>query len=91
MLDRLIYFFLPDIHYTFNAEAISASHFASPWFLTIFGGMLNNNKELLIEVWDLFLCVSFIQKGWKVVFGICIAILDRVSPWILNRKFEDIM
>ena len=59
-LDRLIAYHLPDIHETFNAEAITSSSFSSPWFLTLFGALFSQNISLLLEIWDIFIFVIFI-------------------------------
>lgn len=59
-LDRLIAYHLPNVHMTFNAEAITSSAFSSPWFLTLFGALLTSNLNILLEIWDNFIFVKFI-------------------------------
>ena len=68
-LDRLIGILLPEVHDHFKEEMISSSHFASPWFMTLFTSVLQNSP-ILLEIWD-----AFIFEGWKIIFKIAITIL----------------
>jgi hypothetical protein len=85
-LDRLIGILLPDLHEIFKEEMINSSHFSSSWFITLYSSTLQNKVDILLKIWDMFLI-----DGWKVIFKTAIAILERVAPELMNKKFEDIM
>lgn len=91
VLDRLIAHLLQDIYETFKAENITSCSFASPWFLTLYGALLAQNLSLQLRIWDCFIFVIFIQKGWKIIFKVAITILKRLKLNILYKRYEDIM
>ena len=83
--DRLVGILLPEVHDRFKEEMISSSHFSSSWFMTIFSSILQD-KPILNEIWDYFL-----YKGWKVIFKAGIAVIMRISDFIVQNRFEDVM
>lgn len=93
-LDRLVGILLPPVHEVFKEEMVSSSHFAAPWFLTLFASLYQGSTSrvaVLFRLWDFFLLVSIRQEGWKFVFKTAIAILSVLEAEIVARKFEDIM
>jgi len=93
-LDRLVSILLPSVHEVFKEEMVSSSHFAAPWFLTLFASLYQGSTSrvaVLFRLWDFFLLVSTRQEGWKFVFKTAIAILAALEAEIVARKFEDIM
>jgi hypothetical protein len=88
-LDRMLARFLPRLQALFRTEGISASHFSSPWFMTLFASSLQSDEkkfEVLLMIWD-----EFILKGWKVVFKAAIAVLIIVEPMLLDKPFDQVM
>lgn len=93
-LDRLVGILLPSVHEVFKEEMVSSSHFAAPWFLTLFASLYQGSTSrvgVLFRLWDFFLLVRIKQEGWKFVFKTAIAILTVLEAEIVARKFEDIM
>jgi TBC1 domain family member 10 len=60
---------LPEVYALFKTEMMSSGQFASSWFITLFSVVLQNNQELLLEIWSLFY-TGKIYLGWmgKVLF-----------------------
>lgn len=85
-LDKLIELHLPEVQKFFKTEAISAGHFSSSWFLTLFSSNLQSKIPILLQIWD-----YFFLKGWKVIFKASITILKLMEEKICNGKFDDIM
>ena len=62
-LDRMIARFIPALQTVFRRESISASHFSSPWFMTLFSSSLQSDAakfSVLLEIWDGFILVTAI-------------------------------
>ncbi|CAG9330410.1 unnamed protein product [Blepharisma stoltei] len=88
VLDRLIALFLPNVHKILNTEMMTSAHFASPWFLTLFAGLLNQNQkhDILFKLWD-----HFLYYGWKIMFKASLVILKKLETNIISQRFEEIM
>ena len=61
-LDRMLARFLPQLQALFRRESISASHFSSPWFMTLFASSLQSDERkfaVLLQIWDEFILVIY--------------------------------
>lgn len=66
---------------------IRSSLYCSSWILTLFGGLLQDNQELLYQIWDNFIYVERLE----IHIPICLALLNCMKPRILDRNFEETM
>jgi Rab-GTPase-TBC domain len=85
-LEKLIEYFLPDVHEVFSNLLIPANCYSSSWFLTLFSSCLCDRLDLLIPIWD-----YFIVKGWKVIFKFAIYALQLNKKEICSGSYETVM
>jgi len=81
--DKIIFSKLPRVHAHFRSIGLSPDFFASQWFLTLMS--YNIAMEQLVRVWDVL-----IYDGWKTIFRVGIAVLQRWAPRILKMSLEDL-
>ena len=61
--DRLIYFYLPELHFYFKNNSIVVNYFCSSWFITLFTNSIQylSPKEcprVVLHIWDDFILVK---------------------------------
>jgi TBC1 domain family member 10 len=83
-LEGLMRALLPRLAAHFRRSRVAISMFAAHWFLTVF--TYNFPFRFVTRIWD-----AFLAEGWKVVFRVALAILQRYEPVLLARDFEGIM
>ena len=88
ILDKLILIYNPKLYEYFRMEGINASHFSSPWLVTLFSCAFHYSQGLeppilLYSIWDIFFL-----KGWKGLYICALTILNEVSNNIIGEKFD---
>jgi len=91
LLNRLMAVYVPRLHAHFFEEGISATYFASPWFLTMFTSILQSPKyenvpPLLLSIFD-----QFLTKGIKALFKTSLFILEHFEEELMNLHYERIV
>ncbi|GBG27237.1 TBC1 domain family member 1 [Hondaea fermentalgiana] len=81
--DRLISSKLPLMHAHFREIGLAPDFFASQWFLTLMS--YNMSMTQLLRVWDVL-----IFDGWKTIFRVGIAVLQRCEKDILGMSLEQL-
>eukprot|EP00742_Colponemidia_sp_Colp-10_P009296 GILJ01010127.1.p1 GENE.GILJ01010127.1~~GILJ01010127.1.p1 ORF type:complete len:938 (-),score=135.06 GILJ01010127.1:115-2928(-) len=79
--DQLVQAFLPTLHDFFMQNHMTADFYASQWFITLFAYDLP--LPLVARVWDVFY-----EEGWKIVFRVGLALLQRIEAELLEMEFE---
>ena len=74
----------PDLAAHFKEIGISASMYASQWFLTLFGNTLP--LPLVFRIFDMFML-----EGTLAVFRAAMTILTLSSSFLLRNNFEEVM
>lgn len=82
--DRLIHQFLPKLASHFDKEQMHITMFCTQWLLTVFTSSFP--FELVTRAWDCFLF-----EGWKVVYRVMLALLQRFQGDLLQLGFEEIL
>ena len=82
--EKLIQQFLPKLSAHFEKEHLHITMFCTQWLLTIYTSSFP--FELVTHVWDCFL-----YEGWKIVYRVMLALLQRFQADLLQLGFEDIL
>ena len=91
VFDRLICILLPELHYHFQENNISSSHFLTPWLITLFTHIFytikdRNNPLILLRIFDMF-----IFSGWKSVIKIGITLIKTYELKLMNLTTEELL
>jgi hypothetical protein len=86
ILDRLTGTFLPSLNETFKESWVFADNYSSGWLITLFASVFHSNLEIIVQIWDIFLCF-----GWKGLFRVCLQILSQLSSSLSGCSFEEIL
>ena len=91
VFDRLVCILLPELHYHFQENNISSSHFLTPWLITLFTHIYNtikdrNNPLILLRIFDMF-----IFSGWKSVIKVGITLLKNYELKLMNLSSEELL
>lgn len=78
-LTRFMEICLPDVAQKLKQHSITASVFASQWFITLFSYSIP--FDMVARIWDLF----FLKK-WSVIFRMSIVLLELVRPELVAAK-----
>lgn len=82
--ERLIQQFLPRLAQHLEQENVHITMFATQWLLTLYTSSFPFG--LVARVWDCFLA-----EGWKIVYRVMLALLDRSVVDLMKLSFEDIL
>ena len=91
-LDRMLCMVDVELYKHFTNEDVTASYFASAWFITIFTNSLKQNtennipNESLLQLWDYFLI-----SGWKAIIKLGLFVITMDHNELLTKSFEEIL
>ena len=90
LIDKLIYLYIPKIHFHFRKNQIIPDFFLSPYFITLFTHIYpyiqEKNNIFIIRVWD-----EFIINGWKSIFEVILTLLKIKEKIILNLEGDELV
>lgn len=91
IFEKSVNLFVPEFQQCLTLNGISASHYASPWLITLFTICMQNiidydNPLFLLTIWD-----NFILHGWHSVINTSVVMIKTYSEDILMLKFEDLL
>lgn len=82
IFEELLLSLLPEVHQVLAENRIQPQLFASEWFFTLFTYVVHE-EEVLLRIWDMFLI-----DGYKALFRVGLAILQRVYPELIDQDFS---
>jgi len=82
--EKLIAQFNPKLYRHFEKEHVDTTMFASQWLITLYTSSFP--FDIVVRVWDCFL-----MEGWKVIYRVMLALLEKATPDLLKLQFEDIL
>ena len=83
VLDVYVFNYLPNLHYHFKKNELTAQCYAISWLMTLFSHQLP--IPILARLWSLFLL-----KGWKVLIKFALALLCSFQNDILAQAEADL-
>ena len=90
LMDKLIYLYIPKIHFHFRKNQIMPDFFLSPYFITLFTHLYPYIQEkdnmFIIRVWD-----EFIIHGWKAIFEVILTLIKLKEKIILNLEGDELL
>ena len=90
LMDKLIYLFLPKIHFHFKSHQIMTDFYLSPYFITLFTHIYpyiqEKNNVFIMRLWD-----EFIINGWKAIFEVILTLLKLKEKNILNIEGDELV
>ena len=86
--ERLLNLMFPEMYNFFMSNNINGGYYLSSWFITLFTLAFNcekenNNKEIIMKLFDLF-----IFCGWKAVFKIGLSLIKYEAIQIFSLSYE---
>lgn len=82
--EKLIHHYLPRIERHFEKEHIHLTMYATQWLLTQYTSSFK--FDLVFRVWD-----SLLGEGWKIVYRIMLALLQKHQSQLTKMTFEEIL
>ena len=90
LMDKLIYLYLPKIHFHFKKNQIKTDFFLSPYFITLFTNIYSFIKEkdniFIMRVWD-----EFIFNGWKIIFEVILTLLKLKEKILIKLEGDELI
>ena len=90
LMDKLIYLYLPKIHFHFKKNQIKTDFFLSPYFITLFTNIYSFIKEkdniFIMRVWD-----EFIFNGWKTIFEVILTLLKLKEKILIKLEGDELI
>ena len=90
LMDKLIYLYLPKIHFHFKKHQIKTDFFLSPYFITLFTHIYpfiqEKNNIFIMRVWD-----EFIINGWKTIFEVILTLLKLKEKILLKMEGDELV
>ena len=90
LMDKLIYLYIPKIHFHFKKNQIIPDFFLSPYFITLFTHLYpfikERNNIFIMRVWD-----EFIINGWKSIFEVILTLLKIKEKFILSLEGDELV
>ncbi len=83
-LTRLTQIYIPTVQKALEEKEISCEMFCIQWFITIFSH--DFDRPWINVIWDLFL-----QRRWKFVFQVSLALLRAMSDKVLSLDPSSLM
>ena len=89
--DRLLNLMFPEMHNFFLSNNINGGYYLSSWFITLFTlgfdyEKENNNKEIIMKLYDLFIFCE-----WKAIFKIGLSLIKYNAIQILSLSYEQLV
>ena len=89
--ERVLNLMFPEMYNFLNNNNINGGYYLSPWFITLFTLAYdyqkeNDNKEIIVKIFDLFLFT-----GWKAIFKIGISSIKINSLKIFSLPYEKLV
>ena len=89
--ERLLNLMLPEMYNFFVSKNINGGYYLSSWFITLYTLAFdyekeNNNKEIIMKLFDLF-----IFCGWKAAFKIGISLIKYNTIEIFSLPYEQLV
>ena len=89
--ERVLNLMFPEMYNFLNNNNINGGYYLSPWFITLFTLAYdyqkeNNNKEIIVKIFDLFLFT-----GWKAIFKIGISLIKINFLKIFSLPYEKLV
>ena len=81
---RLFESFLPELKKHFEQEKIVPEMFLVGWFQTVFVYLTALPRTTLDRIWDIFI----VERDWKIVFRIALALLLLAQPHIAAEPID---
>lgn len=82
--EKLIHHYLPRLARHLDQEHIHVTMFATQWLLTLYTSSFK--FDLVFRVWD-----AFLGEGWKVIYRIMLALLQKYQLQLMKMSFEEIL
>ena len=90
LMDKLIYLYLPKIHFHFKKYQIKTDFFLSPYFITLFTNIYSyikeKNNEFIMRVWD-----EYIIDGWKTIFEMILTLLKLKEQILIKLEGDELI
>jgi len=90
IMDKLIYLYIPKIHFHFKKNQIIPDFFLSPYFITLFTHLYPFIQErdniFIMRVWD-----EFIINGWKSIFEVILTLIKIKEKNILSLEGDQLV
>ena len=89
--DRLLNLMFPEMHNFFLSNNINGGYYLSSWFITLFTlgfdyEKENNNKEIIMKLYDLFIFCE-----WKAIFKIGLSLIKYNAIQIFSLSYEQLV
>ena len=89
-MDKLIYLYLPKIHFHFKRYQIKTDFFMSPYFITLFTHIYpfiqEKNNIFIMRVLD-----EFIFNGWKIIFEVVLTLLKLKEKILIKLEGDELI
>mmetsp|Transcript_3141 Transcript_3141/g.6781 ORF Transcript_3141/g.6781 Transcript_3141/m.6781 type:complete len:723 (+) Transcript_3141:466-2634(+) len=82
--EKLIHHHLSRLARHFEKEHVHVTMYATQWLLTQYTSSFK--FDLVFRVWDVFL-----GEGWKIIYRIMLALLQKYQTQLLKMSFEEIL
>jgi hypothetical protein len=82
--EKLIHHYLSRLARHFEKEHVHVTMYATQWLLTQFTSSFK--FDLVFRVWD-----AFLGEGWKIIYRIMLALLQKYQSQLLKMSFEEIL
>ena len=90
LMDKLIYLYLPKIHFHFKKYQVKTDFFLSPYFITLFTHLYpfiqEKNSVFIMHAWD-----EFIFNGWKTIFEIILTLLKLKEDILIKLEGDELV
>eukprot|EP00534_Pseudo-nitzschia_fraudulenta_P005323 CAMPEP_0201179916 /NCGR_PEP_ID=MMETSP0851-20130426/114539_1 /ASSEMBLY_ACC=CAM_ASM_000631 /TAXON_ID=183588 /ORGANISM="Pseudo-nitzschia fraudulenta, Strain WWA7" /LENGTH=768 /DNA_ID=CAMNT_0047463989 /DNA_START=82 /DNA_END=2388 /DNA_ORIENTATION=+ len=82
--EKLIHHYLSKLARHFEKENVLVTMYATQWLLTQYTSSFK--FDLVFRVWD-----AFLGEGWKVIYRVMLALLQKYQSQLLKMSFEEIL
>ena len=82
--EKLIHHYLGRLARHFEKEHVHVTMYATQWLLTQYTSSFK--FDLVFRVWD-----AFLGEGWKIIYRIMLALLQKYQSQLLKMTFEEIL
>jgi len=82
--EKLIHHYLSRLARHFEKELVHVTMYATQWLLTQYTSSFK--FDLVFRVWD-----AFLGEGWKIIYRIMLALLQKYQSQLLKMTFEEIL
>eukprot|EP00535_Pseudo-nitzschia_heimii_P008345 CAMPEP_0197190054 /NCGR_PEP_ID=MMETSP1423-20130617/20915_1 /TAXON_ID=476441 /ORGANISM="Pseudo-nitzschia heimii, Strain UNC1101" /LENGTH=690 /DNA_ID=CAMNT_0042642335 /DNA_START=227 /DNA_END=2299 /DNA_ORIENTATION=+ len=82
--ENLIHHYLSRLARHFEKEHVHVTMYATQWLLTQYTSSFK--FDLVFRVWD-----AFLGEGWKIIYRIMLALLQKYQSQLLKMSFEEIL